>query len=400
MSKSLRSTLLAVLVGLLIFVAGIWLGGHSSHLPGFVSNALVEQTPGKVYDQALGLIESDYYRKVDANKLTNTAIGSSIASLRDPFSNYYSPQDYKAMQLANRGGYQGIGVVISSTPKGLRVITVFNNSPAKTAGIKSGDVITVVNGHSLAGKSTSQADALIHGKVGTTVELKIVGTNGKTRTLKIRRAEVTAPLVISHMKEVNGVKVGYVALSQFGPGAGTQTRAAVEKLVSQGAKGIVLDLRYNPGGFIQEAIGVASIFIPGGKKIVTTKGRTVGTHVYTATGDQIKSSIPVAVLVNNYSASSAEIVTSALQDYHRAIVVGQHSFGKGVFQDVVGLSNGGAVELVAGEYFTPNGRNLGGGGIKRGAGVTPNISIKNPTSGTDEQLKVALQTVVKKVKQG
>jgi carboxyl-terminal processing protease len=153
---------------------------------------------------------------------------------------------------------------------------------------------------------------------------------------------------------------------------------------------VVLDLRDNGGGLLNEAVSVSSIFIPDGR-VVSTKGRARPEHVYEATGGAISKDIPVVVLVNDHSASASEIVTGALQDRHRATVVGTRTFGKGVFQEIEPLSNGGALDITVGEYFLPSGRNLGGGGVKRGAGVTPDVRAKdNPKTPRDEALLAAL----------
>ena len=197
------------------------------------------------------------------------------------------------------------------------------------------------------------------------------------------------------MIDRDGEKVAYVKLASFTSGAHSQVGDATRRLVRKGAKAVVLDLRDNGGGLLQEAVGVSSVFIPEGK-IVTTRGRSRPEEVFKATGDAISKKIPVAVLVNRESASASEIVTGALQDRHRATVVGTHTFGKGVFQEIKELSNGGALDITVGEYFTPSGRNLGGGGPKRGAGITPDVKAQdNDKTKRDEALDVAVRTAVR-----
>jgi carboxyl-terminal processing protease len=190
-----------------------------------------------------------------------------------------------------------------------------------------------------------------------------------------------------------------VDLSQFGDGAHTQVGNAVRRLLAQGAKGLILDLRNNPGGLLDEAVYTSSLFVQKGV-IVSTAGRTRPRHVYNATGGAIPTNVPIVVLVDRGSASAAEIVTGALQDHHRATVVGTHTFGKGVFQEVLTLSNGGALKITVGEYFTPNGHNLGGGGVKEGSGLAPDIQAQdNPkTPRVDEALQVAERTLAGKLK--
>jgi carboxyl-terminal processing protease len=200
------------------------------------------------------------------------------------------------------------------------------------------------------------------------------------------------------MKTSGGHKIAWVELSRFTDGAGGEVATAVRGLLGKGAQGVVLDLRDNGGGLLDEAVAVSSIFLPDGK-VVTTRGRARPEKVYNATGGAINTKIPVAVLVNGESASASEIVTGALQDRHRATVVGTRTFGKGVFQEIERLSNGGALDITVGEYFTPSGRNLGGGGVRRGAGITPNVKAEdNPrTRHTDEALQTALRIVAAKV---
>jgi carboxyl-terminal processing protease len=188
-----------------------------------------------------------------------------------------------------------------------------------------------------------------------------------------------------------------VRLTSFTDGSGAAVRAQVKKVLDQGAKAVILDLRDNGGGLLDEAVNVASVFIPDGT-IVSTDGRNQPRQVYTAKGGAISSSIPMVVLVDRGTASAAEIVTGALKDRGRAKVVGQHTYGKGVFQEIQPLSNGGALDITVGEYFTPNGHNLGAGGVKEGAGISPNIfALDNPHTTPDEALNVAERVVATEV---
>jgi carboxyl-terminal processing protease len=189
-----------------------------------------------------------------------------------------------------------------------------------------------------------------------------------------------------------------VERSSFPAGAHGEVRQAVDSLRKRGARGLVLDLRGDGGGLLDEAVLVAAIFIPEGT-IVTTDGRKRDRHVYSATGSSIPTSVPVVVLVDGNSASASEIVTGALQDRHRAKVVGTRTYGKGVFQEVRELRNGGALDITVGEYFTPSGRNLGGGGIRRGAGIRPDLPAQD-RGGTDadEGLDAALRVLAGEVR--
>jgi carboxyl-terminal processing protease len=281
--------------------------------------------------------------------------------------------------------------------RGLIVTDVFSGSPAQRAGLGRGDVIVQAGQRSLKGAPVNVARAAISGREGTSVRLTWLSA-GERITRMVRREKVDIPVVESKMETSEGRKIAWVHLSSFTDGAHGEVGTAVRRLLAQGARGVVLDLRDNGGGLLNEAVGVASIFLPDGR-VVSTKGRARPEKVYDATGGAIDTKIPVAVLVNGESASASEIVTGALQDRHRATVVGTRTFGKGVFQEIERLSNGGALDITVGEYFTPSGRNLGGGGVRRGAGITPNVKAEdNPrTRHTDEALQTALRIVAAKV---
>ena len=384
---------LFVLVPVLL-IAGIWLGGHPEFLPGPVRSVLVGDSDGRLYQEAINTIEDNYYRKVNRGQLVDKGLTAAVSSLDDRFSHYFDPKAYTAFQEATEGAFEGVGMNVEAVPRGLRVVSVFERSPAQRGGVKAGDIITAVDGKRIAGRSTDEATTLIKGRSGTGVRLTVVTPGRAPRTLRLKRAKVDVPVVDSEMRTVGGTKVAHVRLTSFTSGAHTEVRRAVDRLIKRGAKAVVLDLRHNGGGLLNEAVGVSSIFIPEGT-IVSTKGRERPRRVFEATGTSIDPKIPVVVLVDRDSASASEIVTGALQDRHRARVVGTRTFGKGVFQEIRRLSNGGALDITVGEYFTPDGRNLGGG-VKQGAGIRPDVrAVDNAkTPHRDEALDVALHTVL------
>jgi carboxyl-terminal processing protease len=417
--RQLLTTTLAVLLMPVLLLVGLWLGGHPEDLPGFLRSAFVANPQTQVVDEAIQRIASDYYRPISTGKLDNASIGGLVASLGDRFSHYLSPSEFR--EFSSPPHFTGIGVAVATqlaAQHGLLIERVFNASPAQRAGLKAGEVIVAVNGRKLQSLSAETATSLIRGLPGTDVQLGIepapstsgVSHSGAShsgarrsggreapRDVKITRAVVSEPVVESLTKTVHGVKLGVVALASFSPGSHVEVHEAVEHELHAGARGLVFDLRGNGGGLVEEAQLIASIFIPKGV-IVTTRGRTVPTQVLYATGGAIPASIPMVVLVDANTASSSEIVTAALQDHHRATVVGTHTFGKGVFQEEEPLSNGGALDITVGEYFTPNGRNLGGGGVKQGAGVIPEVLVPKSTVDTNSGVEVALRTLLAKVK--
>ena len=379
----------------LALILGIWLGGHPDHLPGAARNTLVADSDGQLYDQAVHTIERDYYRKVDPKQLLDSSLSAAVASLHDPYSNYFSPTAYTGFQESTDSQFEGVGMSVEPDKRGLRIKEVYPGSPAEKGGLRPGDEILRVNGRPLAGKSSDAATSMIKGRAGTSVTLS-VDDGHRVRDVKLQRAKVDVPVVESRLESADGKKIAWVHLNGFTAGSHSEVGEAVRKLIAQGAAGVVLDLRDNGGGLLNEAVQIASIFIPDGR-IVSTKGRNRPEHVYDATGGAISGKIPVAVLVNGNSASASEIVTGALQDRHRATVVGTHTYGKGVFQEIERLSNGGALDITVGEYFTPSGRNLGGGGVKQGAGITPEVKVAKGVD-TPAGLNVALRTLAAKLR--
>jgi carboxyl-terminal processing protease len=390
------AVLLAVLLPILL-VVGLWLGGHPEHLPGFLRRTFVANQQSRVVDEAIARISKDYYRSVPASALSNASIAGAVASLHDRFSHYLSPSEYR--EFSSPPHFSGIGVSVGPDHRGLLIARVFDSSPAARAGLQAGEVIVAVNGRKLQGLSADAAISLIKGRPGTDVLLTVTppGGHGASRTLRITRATISEPVVASVVRTVHGVRLGVVALATFSPGAHGEVREAVDRALHSKARGIVLDLRGNGGGLVDEAQLVASTFISKGA-IVSTRGRSQPSQTLVALGGAIPRSVPVVVLVDSGTASAAEIVTAALQDHRRATVVGTHTFGKGVFQEEELLSNGGALDITVGEYFTPSGRNLGGGGVKQGAGITPEVSVSRSRVDTPAGLNVALQNLAAHVR--
>lgn len=381
-----------VTLALLIPVAlvlGIWLGGHPMSLPGPVRDVLVDDQVA-VMAEALDRVGDDYYRKIPNDKLADAAVGGIVASLKDRFSAYFNPKDYAAYQDTTNSEFSGVGLGVQGDDDGLLVSNVYDDSPAARAGLKKGDVIVAANGKRLKGRPEESATALIKGPAGTNVKLTVKrGDREFTKT--VQRAKISVPAVQGRtVRTKNGKKIAVISLAQFSSGAHGELYAAIKDAQKSGAKGIVFDMRGNPGGLVTEARLVASAFLKDGP-IVTTRGRNVPTKTLNATGSPVAPKIPVVVLVDNGSASAAEIVAGALQDRKRAKLVGQPTFGKGVFQEVVPLRNGGALDITVGRYFTPNGTNLGGGGVARGKGLQPDVTAKDdPDTKQDEALDTAV----------
>jgi carboxyl-terminal processing protease len=379
----------AALVAMLC--AGLWIGGHPAKMPPPLRDVFVDDSAG-LTAEATELIEDHYYREVDEDSLTNGSLRGMVRDLRlrhhDRFSEYFSPKLLGYFNEAISGRFSGVGLTVTQVPRGLHATQVFPKSPAKRAGIEPGDVIVSVDSESLAGKSSEAATATIKGPEGTDVVLGVLDADtGKVRRLTLTREEIAVPVVAGKVTKVNERKLGHVRLASFSEGAHAALRHAVEKVEKKGAEGIVLDLRGNGGGLLEEAVLTASTFLPEDEVVVSTRSRTEGDAVYRTVGGNLPER-PVVVLIDRNTASAAEILTAALADNAGAPVVGTRSYGKGVFQQEVGLSNGGALKLTTGEYFTPKGVNLAGKGIQ------PDVEARDlPGTPKDEALERALEVL-------
>jgi len=372
-----------------VLCAGIWLGGHPAKLPEFLRDRFVDDSAGLSLE-ATELIEDNYYRPVGSNELTNSSLQGMVRGLRlrhhDRFSDYFSPESLARFNDEIAGHFSGIGLTVSEVKQGLRVEKVFPGSPADKAGLESGDLIVSVQGDSIAGESSEVSTEKIKGPEGTEVRVGVKkSAGGKVRELEIERAQISLPNVTSKVETVGDRTFGYVRMVSFSEGVHGQLREAVQKVKKQGAEGVVLDLRGNGGGLLEEAVLTASIFLPKDEVVVTTDSRTQGHAVYKTVGDNLPKT-PIVVLIDRNTASAAEILTAALADDAGAKTVGTRSYGKGVFQQEVGLSNGGALKLTIGEYFTPDGINLA-----KVHGIHPDVQAPNSLrTKRDEGLERAL----------
>ena len=380
----------AYAVALIAFLcAGLWLGGHPSKLPAFLREPFVGTTGG-LSAEASEIIRDSYYRPVGSTELGNASLQGMVRELRkrhhDRFSEYFSPESRESFNQAIEGRFSGVGISVVPVKRGLRAVQVFPDSPADEAEVVPGDTIVSVNGDPIAGESSSEATEKIKGPEGSEVTIGVRDAkSGAVRQLHLTRAEVALPNVSSKVETVDGRKLGYVRMLSFSEGVSTLLANAVRKVEREGAEGIVLDLRGNPGGLLEEAVRSASLFLSEGQVVVSTDSRTQGRSVHKTSGGQLPER-PLVVLIDRGTASAAEILTAALADDADAPVVGTRSFGKGVFQEEQGLSNGGALKLTVGEYFTPDGVNLA-----RVHGIHPDVKVSdNPETPADEGKERAL----------
>jgi len=384
----LSLTIVAIVVAV---CAGLFLGGNPKYLPQEFRDIFVEDERA-VRAEIIDAIEDGFYKEVDEDALDQASYKGIVRELDDRFSHYLTPEEADLFSQSVSGRFEGVGMTVQEHPRGLLVASVFEGSPAEKAGIRKDDVITHVNGQSIAGESTDVSTAKIKGKPGTSVRLTVLegGDKDKRKTVEVERASIEIPIVKGEIVTRDGMKVAHIELLSFTSGVHGRLSEEIDRLVDKGAEGIVLDLRGNGGGLLREAVLVSSVFIEDGT-IVSTKGRRRPERVYEAEGDAIDEDIPVVLLVDRGSASASEIVTGAMRDSHRATITGERTFGKGVFQELEPLSNGGALDLTVGSYYLPSGENISQTGIK------PEVKARDkPRTRRDEALPIALDTLVEK----
>ena len=380
-----------------VLCAGLWLGGHPGQLPELLRDPFVDSSAG-LNAEAAEAIEGSYYRPVGEAELGNASLQGMVRELRrrhdDRFTEYLSPEILEGFNEAIEGRFSGVGLSVVPVKSGLRAVQVFPGSPARKIGIVPGDTIVSVDGDPIAGESSSEATSKIKGPEGTEVTLGVRdGESGEVRRLRLTRAEVTLPNVSSRIERVDGAALGYIRMLAFSRGAHAPLAEAVRRVERRGAEGIVLDLRGNPGGLLDEAVLSASVFLPEDEVVVRTESRTQGGSVHRTVGGAL-TSLPLVVLIDRGTASAAEILAAALADNVGAEVVGTRSFGKGVFQQEEPLSNGGALKLTVGEYFTPEGVNLA-----RSRGIHPDEGASDdPDTPKDEGKARALANLAGQVR--
>jgi carboxyl-terminal processing protease len=388
------------------FLAGHLLpfGGQLPSLNDFVPSAphvAPEQqsaTPSNVQElfkpfwEVWNLVHEQYVAQpVDDVKLMEGAIHGMLQTLNVGL-NYYENADTfaEANNYLNGKDYEGIGAYVDISGDYMSIISPIKGSPADKAGLRAGDKVIAIDGEDMTGVSPEVVRQKVLGPEGTTVTLTILRKDQDPFDVKITRAKITTPLVESEMRPDG---VGYVRLNTFGDSADSDLRAAIQELLAQNPKGLILDLRYNGGGYLDQGIAVASEFLPGDQVVVYQKYGDGKLEEHKSTGNGIATDIPMVVLINEGSASASEIVAGALQDYGRAKLVGVTSYGKGSVQSVNMLSdNKGAVAITSAQWLTPKQR------LIQSVGLTPDVYVEftqaDFDANRDPQLEAAVETLM------
>lgn len=347
---------------------------------------------GDAFQDIMFLLQNYYVEDVDFETLMEGAIDGMLNEV-DRYSYFMSPSEYKEMQEEYEGHYGGIGIVITMKDNKLTIVSPIKNTPGERAGLRAGDVISEINGQKTSEMSQMKAVNIMRGEPGTKVTLTISRGDEDPFDVEITREDIEVPYVETEMKTD---EIGYISLTQFIENVGTKVEKAVSDLKGKGAKGIILDLRNNPGGLLNEAVNVASVFVDEGV-IVSVKDRDGTERVMEVNNEmEADTEIPLIILINKGSASASEIVAGAVKDYDRGDLIGSTTFGKGVVQSVVELKDGSAVKLTTARYYTPDGNYIHENGIE------PDLKLKLDLEaarddGSDNQLDKAIEKMENKI---
>ena len=373
---------------LILLGAGLVLGGPFvvGYRLSAGSRATTPVAIPSVVDEVRSALAARYYRPVPDRVLQLGSVHQIITALRDPYTAYLAPPDYRLVRQETASTYTGIGMSVLPARHGYVVVSL-RPGPAQRAGVRAGDTVVRIGGVVAARLSMSHALARILGPRGTTVQLTLL-RGGKTLDFGIRRERIQAPVVQARLLSYAGERWGDVQLSGFRIGAAVVLGHELRTLARQGALGFVLDLRQNPGGLLDQAVAVSSLFLDRGV-VVSLVGRHEPREVFRAVGG-VATRLPLVVLVDRFTASSAEIVAAALRDHHRATLVGEPTFGKALVQSIDPLGNGAALELTIARYFTPSGTDISN------VGVVPQIhAVDHERTAEDEALAVALRVLAR-----
>lgn len=336
--------------------------------------------------------KTSYVEEVTDKKLIESAINGMLSSL-DPHSSYLDAKSFKYMTEQTKGKFGGLGIEVTMEGGVVKVVSPIDGNPAQKAGIKSGDYITAIDGQQVMGMTLDEAVGKMRGKLGTKVKLTIRRPNEKPFDVTLKRSEIE---IQSVKDEIKGDDVIYVRISSFNEDIDKMIEKAVakaQKKLNNKARGMVLDLRNNPGGLLDQAIAVSDLFLEQGE-IVSTRSRNEEDNIkYSAKPGDIIKGLPIVVLINDGSASASEIVAGALQDHKRAVILGEKSFGKGSVQTLIPLAKYGAMRLTTARYYTPSGRSIQAKGIEPDVVVKPAKVevIENEYERSEAELKNALK---------
>ena len=344
-----RSFWMPAAIGLIAVASGGWLLQQGAQ-----GNVYLKS---RVFQDVMRVISDRYVEEVDPAELYDMAIDGMIKELGDPHSSVLRPEDYSDLRLTTTGNYGGLGIRIDQKDDWVTVVQTLPNTPADRAGLRPGDRLIEVDGESMEGWTSDKAVTVLRGPEGAAVDIKIARV-GVPEPIPVRivRAVIHVEYVTAFMLEPG---IGYISHQQFSAKSANEIRREIAGLQEQGMTGLILDLRYNPGGLLEEGVAVSDIFLKSGAEVVETRSRIPDQNdTFLAERQPINPDLPLIVLVNRWSASASEIVAGALQDHDRAVVLGEETYGKGSVQTLYPLPGGSYLKLTTARWFTPSGRSI------------------------------------------
>lgn len=351
---------------IVVFVAGVGLGSDRINLgPDGVFRKSVQKSNTGALDytgveEIYSKLKDGYDGQLDATKLEDGLKAGLVKAAGDPYTEYLNADETKDFNEQLNGSFEGIGAELGKQNDAIVIISPIDGFPAQKAGIKSGDIINKINDETAYDLSVSEAVKKIRGEKGTVVKLQVV-RDGKPLDFEITREQISIPSVKT---EITADNIGIIKISRFGDDTVSLTKAAAEDFKSKNVKGVVLDMRGNPGGLLDAAVGVSSLWLPNGKPILEEKRDGKVVDSFTAKGNPVLVGVPTVVLVDEGSASASEITAGALSDNKVATIIGTKTYGKGSVQEIRQLLDGGALKVTIARWFTPNGRNIDKEGIE------------------------------------
>jgi carboxyl-terminal processing protease len=384
--KQTGQAVIAGLLAIVLFLAGIGVGdgrldfNRNSSVAGNLPATLDYSTVNQVYQS----LKANYDGKLTATQLTDGLKHGLAEATKDPYTVYFTPAEAKAFNSDLNNSFSGIGATIGQDADGnIEVIAPISGLPAAKAGIQAQDIIVSINGVSTSGMSVDDAVDKIRGNKGSTVTLQVVRNKTQPLTFKITRDNITLPSVTTKTLPGN---IGYMQISTFADDTSSLSQKAADTFKSENVKGIILDLRDNPGGLLDAAVNLSSLWLPQGQTVLQEKRGSTVVQTYYSNGDDELHGIPTVILVNGGSASASEITTGALHDNKDAYVIGQKTYGKGVVQQLINFNDGSQLKVTVASWYRPDGENI------NHKGITPDQTVVEPSTastGNDPQLQAA-----------
>lgn len=322
-----------------------------------------------MFGEVMERTKASYVEEVSDQKLIESALNGMLSSL-DPHSSFLDAKSFKYLDEQTKGKFGGLGIEVTMENGVVKVVSPIDDTPAFRAGLKPGDYIISLDGTPVLGMTLNEAVEKMRGKVGTKIKLTIRRASEKPFDVVLKREEISIQSVKS---EIKAKDIAYIRISSFSDGADKSIKerfAKMQKETKNGIKGLIIDVRNNPGGLLDQAVAISDLFLDKGEIVSTRSRDEADTSKYSATSGDIADGLPIVVMINDGSASASEILAGALQDHKRAVIMGEKSFGKGSVQSVIPFRNYGAIRLTTARYYTPSGRSI------QAKGIEPDIEVK------------------------